>query len=164
MLYSDSLVPVLLVPLLFFLFAAFMIAYMAIRLNEADASDIPRKKPSQLGNVMIKGAPVVGLVGGIACAISILWALFGRMDGDFGSLNDRWNWMLRYVGSERLAYAFICDTVLYTFFQPWLIGENLENVAENKIELVSYARYIPVVGLVAYLLCLNKDGVVEQLE
>lgn len=146
-----------------FLTNTFLIPYMAIRLNEADVNDYPRK-PTQLSTVMINGAPVVGLIGGAVCAISILWALFGRMDGDFGSLSDRWNFLLKYLGSERLAYAFIWDVVLYMIFQPWLIGENLANVAENRVVFVNYSRYIPVVGLLAYLLCLKREGVVERLK
>ncbi|XP_010681585.2 uncharacterized protein LOC104896528 [Beta vulgaris subsp. vulgaris] len=146
-----------------FLTNTFLIPYMAIRLNDADVSDYPRKA-SQLGSVMVKGAPVVGLIGGLVCAISVLWSLYGRMDGDFGSLSDRWNFLLNYLGSERLAYAFIWDIVLYMIFQPWLIGGNLANVAQNRIVFVNYVRYIPVVGLLAYLLCLKREGVVEQLE
>ncbi|XP_021723843.1 uncharacterized protein LOC110691239 isoform X1 [Chenopodium quinoa] len=146
-----------------FLTNTFLIPYMAIRLNGADVSDYPRK-PSQLGTVMIKGAPVVGLIGGAVCAISILWALYGRMDGDFGNLYERWNFLLSYLGSERLAYAFIWDIVLYMIFQPWLIGENLPNVAEDRLMFVKYARYIPVLGLLAYLLCLKREVVEELLE
>ncbi|CAO2830029.1 unnamed protein product [Amaranthus hypochondriacus] len=145
-----------------FLTNTFLIPYMAIRLNKADESTSP-KKPSQLGTVMIKGAPVVGLIGGVVCAISLLWSLYGRLDGDFGNVTDRWNFLLEYLGSERLAYAFIWDIVLYMIFQPWLIGENLANIADNKVELVKYIRYIPVVGLLAYLLCLKRE-VLEQIE
>lgn len=114
-----------------FLTNTFLIPYMAIRLNQADEENNPRK-PSQLGTVMIKGAHIVGLIGGSVCVISILWALFGRMDGDFGGLTDRWNFLLSYLGSERLAYAFVWDIALYSIFQPWLIGENLESVEDRK--------------------------------
>uniref|UniRef100_A0A803KV38 Uncharacterized protein n=1 Tax=Chenopodium quinoa TaxID=63459 RepID=A0A803KV38_CHEQI len=138
-----------------FLTNTFMIPYMAIRLNEADASDYPRK-PSQLGTVMIKGAPVVGLIGGAVCAISIPWALFGRMDGDFGSVNDRLNFLLSYLGSDRLAYAFSWDIVLYTIFQPWLIGENLLNVSEDRLTFVKYARYIHTSSWLARLSSLSE--------
>lgn len=147
----------------YFWLTAFLIPYMAIRLNKADARDYPRKA-SQLGTMMIKGAPVVGLIGGAVCAISIMWALFGRMDGDFGSVSERWNFLLKYLGSERLAYAFIWDIVLYMIFQPWLIVENLANVAENRVVFVNYTRYVPVVGLLAYLLCLKGEGAIDQLE
>jgi len=141
-----------------FLTNTFLIPYMAIRLNEADAQSTP-KKPSQLGSVMTKGAPIVGLVGGAICLLSTWWAIFGRSDGNFGDLATRWDFLVSYLGSERLAYAFIWDICLYIIFQPWLIGDNLQNVQKSKVGLVNYLRFAPVVGLVVYLLCLNLDEV-----
>ncbi|MBA0843259.1 hypothetical protein Goarm_000464 [Gossypium armourianum] len=129
---------------------------MAIRLNEADADSRPSKL-SPLGSVMTNGAAVVGLTGGAVCVFSAIWALYGRMDGEFGNITDRWQFLVSYLGSERLAYAFIWDICLYTIFQPWLIGENLQNVEKSKVGVVSYLRFIPVVGLVAYLLFLNLE-------
>ncbi|KAJ6902998.1 hypothetical protein NC651_020477 [Populus alba x Populus x berolinensis] len=70
-------------------------------------------------------------IGGAACLISVLWALFGRMDGDFGSVTDRW------------AVAGV--------------GEYLQNAQKSKVDVVRYLRFVPVVGLFAYLLCLNLD-------
>ncbi|KAK3033654.1 hypothetical protein RJ639_034533 [Escallonia herrerae] len=64
--------------------AAFLIPYMAIRLNEADAQYPPRKI-SRLGSVMTNGSPIVGVVGGAVCIISTLWALFGRADGQIAT-------------------------------------------------------------------------------
>ncbi|XWS34021.1 hypothetical protein CRYUN_Cryun21dG0003700 [Craigia yunnanensis] len=139
-----------------FLTNTFLIPYMAIRLNEADA-DGTLSKRSPLGSVMTNGAPVVGLIGGAVCLLSAIWALYGRMDGDFGSITDRWQFLVSYLGSERLAYAFIWDICFYTIFQPWLIGENLQNVQKSTVGLVSYLRFIPVVGLVAYLLFLDLE-------
>ncbi|KAK2635834.1 hypothetical protein Ddye_030626 [Dipteronia dyeriana] len=139
-----------------FLTNAFLIPYMAIRMNDADADDIPRK-PSQLASVMTNGAPIVGLIGGTVCLISALWALYGRMDGDFGSITDRWEYLVEYLGSERLAYAFIWDICLYIIFQPWLIGDNLQNIQKSKVGVLNYLRYVPVGGLIAYLLSLDND-------
>ncbi|KAG4109461.1 hypothetical protein ERO13_A13G053600v2 [Gossypium hirsutum] len=139
-----------------FLTNTFLIPYMAIRLNEADADSRPSKL-SPLGSVMTNGAAVVGLIGGAVCVFSAIWALYGRMDGEFGNITDRWQFLVSYLGSERLAYAFIWDICLYTIFQPWLIGENLQNVEKSKVGVVSYLRFIPVVGLVAYLLFLNLE-------
>lgn len=135
---------------------AFLIPYMAIRLNDEDAEYIPRK-PSQLGSVMIHGAPIVGLIGGAVCLISALWAFFGRQDSNFGSIADRLEFLVSYLGSERLAYAFIWDICLYIIFQPWLIGDNLQNVQKSKVSFVRYLRFVPVIGLIAYLLFLNLD-------
>lgn len=135
---------------------AFLIPYMAIRLNKADPDATPRE-PSQLASVMTNGAPIVGLTGGAICLISTLWAIYGRMDGNFGSITDRWEFLLSYLGSERLAYAFIWDICLYIVFQPWLIGENLQNIQPTKVDIVKYLRFVPVVGLIAYLLFLNLE-------
>ncbi|RDY09947.1 hypothetical protein CR513_05603, partial [Mucuna pruriens] len=135
-----------------FLTNTFLIPYMAIRLNDAESA--PRKL-SQFGSAMTNGAPLVGVIGGSACLISLLWALFGRMDANFGGMADRWDYLVAYLGSERLAYAFIWDICLYMIFQPWLIGDNLQNVQENKVVLVKYLRYVPVIGLIAYLLFLE---------
>ncbi|KAK9676173.1 hypothetical protein RND81_11G059300 [Saponaria officinalis] len=139
-----------------FLTNTFLIPYMAIRLNKPDEEDNPRKL-SRLGTVMIQGAHIVGLIGGFVSLISILWGFFGRAEGDFGSVSQRWDFLLSYLGSERLAYAFIWDIVLYAIFQPWLIGENLANVQENRVVIVKYLRFVPVIGLVAYLVSLNRD-------
>ncbi|XP_044488564.1 uncharacterized protein LOC123213235 [Mangifera indica] len=139
-----------------FLTNTFLIPYMAIRLNEADAKNIQRKR-SQLGSVMTNGAPIVGLIGGAVCLISALWALYGRMDGNFGSITDRWDFLISYLGSERLAYAFIWDICLYAIFQPWLIGDNLQNIQTDKAGIVNNLKFVPVVGLIAYLLFLNLD-------
>ncbi|XP_023638249.1 uncharacterized protein LOC17884885 isoform X2 [Capsella rubella] len=142
--------------LMMFLTNTFLIPYMALRLNDPDPNDKPRPR-SQLGEAMTKGAPIVGLTGAAVCLISTLWSLYGRADGDFGGIMDRWQYLIGYLGSERLAYAFIWDICLYTIFQPWLIGENLQNVKKDKTELVRYLRFVPVFGLLAYLLFLNLD-------
>lgn len=142
----------------FLLIPAFLIPYMAIRLNDAGDEDIQGKR-SQLGTVMTNGAPIVGIIGGAACLLSLWWALFGRMDANFGGIAERWDFLLDYLASERLAYAFIWDICLYIIFQPWLIGENLQNVQETKVSAVKYLSYVPVVGLIAYLLCLDQEVV-----
>ncbi|KAF5958018.1 hypothetical protein HYC85_005243 [Camellia sinensis] len=139
-----------------FLTNTFLIPYMAIRLDSADAQNTPTKS-SQLASVMTNGAPVAGLIGGAICLISTLWALFGRPDGNFGGIADRWDFLVSYIGSERLAYAFIWDICLYTIFQPWLIGDNIQNVQKSKVNIANYLRFVPVVGLVVYLVCLNLD-------
>lgn len=140
-----------------FLTNTFLIPYMAIRLNDANV-DRASKERSQLGIVMTKGAPIVGIVGGAICFISALWAFYGRIDGNFGGISERWEFLLAYLGSERLAYAFVWDICLYSIFQPWLIGANLQNVQEGKVDVVKYLRFVPVVGLFAYLVCLEPEG------
>ncbi|OWM75787.1 hypothetical protein CDL15_Pgr009431 [Punica granatum] len=140
-----------------FLTNTFLIPYMAIRLNGTDENDSTPSVPSKLGLLMTRGAPIVGLVGGGICLISALWALFARADVDFGDITERLDFLVHYLGSERLAYAFIWDILLYMIFQPWLIGDNLQNVQKDKVGIVSFLRFVPVVGLTAYLLYLDLD-------
>ncbi|KAL5999888.1 hypothetical protein ACLOJK_034565 [Asimina triloba] len=129
---------------------------MAFRLDDGNLSHAPRKL-SKLGSLITAGAPIVGLVGGAICLLSTWWAISGRGDGGFRSLEDRLDFFSSYIGSERLAYAFIWDICLYAVFQPRLISENLQNVQESNAGMVSILQYIPVAGLVAYLLSLNYD-------
>ncbi|XP_057765723.1 uncharacterized protein LOC130986348 [Salvia miltiorrhiza] len=138
-----------------FLTNTFLIPYMALRLNEAEEEYTPRET-SQLGSLMTNGASIVGLIGGLVSLLSIVWAFYGRGDGNFGDLGERWEFLLSYLGSERLAYAFIWDICLYLVFQPWLIGDNLQNIRQDKIDSVNLLRFVPVVGLVAYCLCLDS--------
>ncbi|KAL6652613.1 hypothetical protein ACP70R_011538 [Stipagrostis hirtigluma subsp. patula] len=138
-----------------FLTNTFLIPYMAIRLNDPDTDHSP-PQTSRLGSVMVKGAPIVGAIGGLVCVASIVWALFGRADDGFGGIAERWQFAQSYVFSERLAYAFLWDILLYSIFQPWLIGDNIQNVKADSTGFVNVVRFVPVVGLVAYLLCLEE--------
>ncbi|CAM6095161.1 unnamed protein product [Calypogeia fissa] len=135
--------------------------YMAIRLNSSPAKRDP-KAPGLLAinlevmsRGMTNGAYVIGITGATVGLISILWGFIGRPGGDFGGLGERWEYFLNYVGSERLAYAFLWDIALYTFFQPWLIGDNLENVRVESRESVQILRFVPYVGVVAYIIGLH---------
>lgn len=139
-----------------FLTNTFLIPYMAVRLNKSDVENLPTNT-SSLGSIMINGASVVGLIGGAVCFLSILWAFYGRADGNFGSVPERLDFLIGYLGSERLAYAFIWDIVLYSIFQPFLIGDNLQNIQKERVVVVTYLRFLPVVGLIAYCLSLNQD-------
>lgn len=137
-----------------FLTNTFLIPYMAIRLNDPDKDKSP-PQTSKLGSVMVRGAPIVGLTGGLVCILSIAWALFGRADASFGGIAERWQYVQSYVFSERLAYAFLWDILLYSIFQPWLIADNIQNVKASATEFVNSVRFLPVIGLVAYLFCLE---------
>ncbi|KAL5214898.1 hypothetical protein ABZP36_004050 [Zizania latifolia] len=122
-----------------FLTNTFLIPYMAIRLNDPDKDQSP-PQTSKLGSVMVRGASIVGLSGGLVCIVSIAWALFGRADAGFGGIAERWQFAQNYIFSERFAYAFLWDMLLYSIFQPWLIGDNIQNVKTNATEFVNSVR------------------------
>ncbi|CAI9103706.1 OLC1v1002241C1 [Oldenlandia corymbosa var. corymbosa] len=110
-------------------YKAFLIPYMAIRLNKDDET-VTTRRTSPLGSVMINGASFVGLIGAAVCLLSVLWAIYGRADGDFGDVAKRLDFLVNLLGFERLAYAIIWDICLYPIFQPWLIGENLQKLPQ----------------------------------
>ncbi|KAJ1271363.1 hypothetical protein BS78_06G123300 [Paspalum vaginatum] len=140
-----------------FLTNTFLIPYMAIRLNDPDTDRSPPPRRSRLGSVMVKGAPIVGAIGALVCALSFVWALVCRGDAAFGGIAERCQYAQSYVLSERLAYAFLWDILLYSIFQPWLIGDNIQNVKADAADFVNVVRFVPVVGIVAYLFCLEKE-------
>ncbi|KAJ7298728.1 hypothetical protein O6H91_Y465300 [Diphasiastrum complanatum] len=146
-----------------FLTNIFLIPYMAIRISKSISEE---QMPSQFTaasqehgivyTTMTSGAQIVGLVGGLVGVLSVLWAIAGRFGEDFGSLTDRASFFVNYICSDRLAYAFVWDIGLYSLFQPWLIGDNIENVDERKQSAVKILRFVPYCGLVAYLWGLSR--------
>ena len=129
---------------------------MAIRLDEKNEDDFPDKSQPVV-SALTRAATLVGITGGTICVLSVYWGLLGRADGTFGGLTERLEFFWRYVSSERLAYAFMWDIFLYSIFQPWLIGDNLENLKEDYVESVKLTRFVPVLGLVFYLLGLREE-------
>ncbi|PPE01152.1 hypothetical protein GOBAR_DD01822 [Gossypium barbadense] len=87
--------------------SAFLIPYMAIRLNEADADSRPSKL-SRLGSVMTNGAAVVELIGGAVCVFSAIWVLYGRMDGEFVNITDSWQFLMKFKEQLKLLASVSC--------------------------------------------------------
>ncbi|KAF3793943.1 hypothetical protein EJ110_NYTH08902 [Nymphaea thermarum] len=142
-----------------FLTNTLLVPYMAIRLGDMkNSTSRVKRDPSWLARVMTGGATVVAVIGAIIGVTSIFWGAVGRSDEGFGSLADRWDFLVAYLGSDRPAYAFIWDICLYSIFQPWLISDNIQNVDENRVKIVNVLRFVPYFGLVAYLLSSKKDS------
>ncbi|MCO5562894.1 hypothetical protein L7F22_016530 [Adiantum nelumboides] len=154
--FSGSLVALWSIQM--FLTNTVLIPYMAIRLNHINRIDDVLSKNSSLKldlsgvqKVMVSGARVLSVVCGAVGLISLLWFFLGRANEGFGTFSDRWTFFLEYLASDRPGYAFVWDICLYSVFQPWLIGDNLDKVDKRKSEAIGYLRYIPYLGLVAYL-------------
>ncbi|XP_031491845.1 uncharacterized protein LOC116258684 [Nymphaea colorata] len=142
-----------------FLTNTLLIPYMAIRLGDIkNSTSRVKRDPSWLALVMTGGATVVAVIGAIMGVTSIFWGALGRSDEGFGTLADRWDFLVAYLGSDRPTYAFIWDICLYSIFQPWLISDNIQNVDENRVKIVNVLRFVPYFGLVAYLLSSKNDA------
>lgn len=159
--YRGSLV--LLWAVQMFLTNTVLIPYMAIRLNcerkrQTACVETRSIKMNRSGvqALMTSNAGVVGVIGGIVGLISGWWFFFGRSNNDFGNFFDRWTFFLVYLSSDRPGYAFVWDLCLYSIFQPWLIGSNLSNVEDDKVEVVRFLRFVPYLGLAVYLWCLSR--------
>ena len=140
--------------------AAVLIPYMAIRLRSQTQSEKASSTEISVVEETLTsqgGSKTLSIVGGVVGVVSIWWFFLGRPDESFGNFSDRWTFFLEYLSSDRLGYAFIWDICLYTLFQPWLIGANLSNIDKENVRIVEVLRYIPCVGLAAYLWSLTRN-------
>jgi hypothetical protein len=143
---------------------ALLIPYMAIRsyqrpyrdllveasTNAAANSSGTNVQMSGLQRFMVSGAQQIAFTGAVVGIVSMIWFVFGRLDGGYGDLAERWDYFLGHIGSDRPTYAFIWDLCCYTIFQPWLIRDNYQNVRRDRLETVKALHLVPYVGLVAY--------------
>lgn len=149
-----------------FLTNTILIPYMASRQNQENRreqifseSKLIKMNFSGVRTVMTSGAKVVGSICGAVGLISVMWFFIGRPEDGYGNFSNRWTFFLEYLASDRPGYAFIWDICLYSIFQPWLIGDNLLNVEKDKVEVIRVLRFVPYIGLTAYLWGLdNKEA------
>ena len=134
--------------------SVFLFPYMALRLNapppppQEQPPTAPASIQSVFRNGLAKNANSIGWIGGVVGLVSLAWFAVGRHDASFGSVAERWQYLLHYIGSDRPAYAFVWDMGLYTAFQAWLIKDNME----GRDELMEKLRFLPFFGLAVYLI------------
>jgi len=83
---------------------------------------------------------------------SLFWGALARPE--FGDLGLRWASFCDILGSDRLASSFVVDMVLFSFFQGWLVDDDLlrRGVALTEATgLRALCRFVPFFGLVGYL-------------
>ncbi|MBF2028926.1 MAG: hypothetical protein IGS48_19565 [Oscillatoriales cyanobacterium C42_A2020_001] len=81
---------------------------------------------------------------------SLLWAAFARPE--FGTWGDRWNSLQTLIGSDRLAYSFWFDLLVFWLFQAWLVPDDMQRRNWQNPAMVWIVRLLPFFGLVIYLL------------
>lgn len=90
----------------------------------------------------------------IALLIMILascaWAAWGR--SGFGDVGDRWADLVEIVQSDRLAYSFWIDLLVFWLFQGWLVPDDMARRQWQDPVALWSARLIPCLGLVIYFL------------
>lgn len=123
-----------------FLTNVFLIPYLASR----SADELESVGESKAGELALgeRLALPFGLTGGAVGTISVFWALFARPD--FGSITARFGAFGEVLSTDRLAYAFLVDVVLYALFQPLLLRPVLKSEC-------GWVSYVPFFGLAAAL-------------
>lgn len=145
-----------------FLTNTFLIPYMAIRLRKIPEPQKPMESTGlQRAFTGEKGSRWVAATGAAVGLLSIVWFAIGRSGEGYGDLADRWSYWVDTLSKDRPTYAFIWDLCCYTVFQPWLVGDNLENVRADKKDLVKKLRFVPYVGLIVYCWSLETSKAVK---
>jgi len=79
---------------------------------------------------------------------AIGWGLWGR--ADFGGIGDRWAALVQIVQSDRLAYSFWIDMLVFWLFQGWLVPDDMARRQWQDPVALWCARLMPALGLVIY--------------
>lgn len=114
---------------------------------------------ARLGNSLVGASKPLGAVGGAVAALSLVWFSFGRAGEGYGDgVPERWAFFVDYIGTNRLAYAFVVDIVLYSLFQAWLVSSVLQRrdagAGSSVPGAVKAFSFVPCFGLAALLLAL----------
>lgn len=88
--------------------------------------------------------------------ISIVWALCGRYDQGYVDIASRIASFTNIMQTDRLGFSFVVDLIYFSFFQGWLVDDDIKRRSEqrsgSKVLETAIAKYIPFFGLVYYLL------------
>ena len=82
--------------------------------------------------------------------LSVGWAMVARPE--FGNFSARWDSLLQLINSDRLAYSFWIDLLVFWLFQAWLVPDDMARRKWHDRGILWIARLIPFWGLVFYFL------------
>ncbi|KAF3890335.1 MULTISPECIES: hypothetical protein [Nostocales] len=81
---------------------------------------------------------------------SLAWAMLARPE--FGNLTARWTSLIKILSTDRLAYSFLIDFVVFWIFQSWLVPDDMARRHWQDPTILWIVRFVPFVGLVVFLL------------
>ena len=102
-------------------FAFFFIPWMALRLSSAREGRFTMDKSQASKPSLPSFASTLGVIAIIVGSVSLGWAAFARPD--YGGLADRLAYFGHMYSSDRVFYAFVLDTWLYTIWQALLMED-----------------------------------------
>ncbi|RZM82910.1 hypothetical protein [Leptolyngbya iicbica] len=128
-----------------FLTNVFYLPWLGLRQSRRDR---PTRPLNRLETITESRAYPIALM--IILLAAIAWGLWGR--ADFGSISDRWTDLVQIVQSDRLAYSFWIDLLVFWLFQGWLVPDDMARRQWQDPVALWSARLIPAFGLVIYFL------------
>ncbi|CAI7894706.1 unnamed protein product [Closterium sp. NIES-53] len=160
-----------------FLTNVFLIPIMALRLRPPPPlhSAMPLR-PAAIATFLSSAPLPIALVSATVALASLFWAALARPDIAPLDLTTRAAFLSDYLGSNRLAYAFAWDVLLYSLFQPWMINDCLSALRRSRpaeeagggeggttsgdddalLAVLQWVRFVPLFGLAAFLCALPR--------
>ncbi|MBD2489332.1 hypothetical protein [Aulosira sp. FACHB-615] len=81
--------------------------------------------------------------------VSLSWAVLARPE--YGDITTRWQDLLELLFSDRLAYSFVVDMLVFWLFQSWLVKDDMARRQWDNDKILWLVRLIPFWGLIIYL-------------
>lgn len=80
--------------------------------------------------------------------MALFWAGLARPE--YGNLTTRWESLLNSLSSDRLAYSFLIDMLVFWMFQSWLVKDDMARRQWHNEKLLWLVRLVPFWGLIIY--------------
>ncbi|BAY40642.1 hypothetical protein NIES2111_50290 [Nostoc sp. NIES-2111] len=80
--------------------------------------------------------------------VCFIWAGFARPE--YGDLNTRWEALLKLLFTDRLAYSFLIDMLVFWVFQSWLVKDDMARRQWHNDQVLWIVRFVPFWGLIIY--------------
>ncbi|MBD2597278.1 hypothetical protein H6G74_23560 [Nostoc spongiaeforme FACHB-130] len=81
--------------------------------------------------------------------VSLSWSVLARPE--YGDITTRWQDLLELLFSDRLAYSFVVDMLVFWLFQSWLVKDDMARRQWDNDKILWLVRLIPFWGLIIYL-------------
>ena len=138
-----------------FLTNVFYLLWLAVRLDNPEVPQMPLTRAEKFAESKFLPIFLTGVV-----VASMVWGLWARPE--FGDLTARWESLLTLISSDRLAYSFWIDMIVFWLFQGWLVKDDMVRRNYEHWGLLWVVRILPLFGLVIYFLKRPSLAVVAQ--
>jgi hypothetical protein len=84
----------------------------------------------------------------VVFVVSLVWGVFARPE--YGDLITRWEALLNLLFTDRLAYSFLIDMLVFWLFQSWLVKDDMARRQWHNEKVLWLVRLLPFWGLIIY--------------